>query len=69
MQGLGLTASQHYGVGYDYGHKAQLERSASTITDFSTYWRDTMMILCLIAIQCENDYIMYVFMKVFCEIY
>ena len=29
----------------------------------------TMMILSLIAIQCENDYIMQVFMNVFCEIY
>ena len=29
----------------------------------------TMMILYLITIQCENNYIMHVFMNVFCEIY
>jgi len=29
----------------------------------------TMMISCLIAIQCGNDYIMQVFMNAFCEMY
>jgi len=29
----------------------------------------TIMILCIVAIQCENDYIMQIFMDIFCEIY
>jgi len=32
MQDLGLT--------YDHGHRPQLDRFASTSTDFSTYYRD-----------------------------
>ena len=30
---FGLTSVQHYGVGYDYGHRSQFERSASTNID------------------------------------
>ena len=40
IQELSLTSSQHYGVGYGYSHRPQLERSASTGTDFSTFHRD-----------------------------
>ena len=40
MQGLCLTSSQHYGVGYGFDHRPQLEKSAGISTGFSTYCRD-----------------------------
>jgi len=40
MQILYLTSCQHYNVGYDYDHRPQLERSASTSISFSAYHSD-----------------------------
>ena len=40
MQGLSLTSSQHYGVGYGYVYRPQLERFTNTSIDLSTYRRD-----------------------------
>jgi len=45
---------------YDHGHISQLERSVSTSTGYLLITEmNTMMILCLIAISCGNDRVVY----------
>ena len=39
-QGLSLTSNQHYGVGYGYDYRPQLERSTSISIGLSTYRKD-----------------------------
>ena len=58
MLELSLTSAQYYDVRYGYNYRPQLERFTSTSIGLSTYRRDDyVMILCLIVIQCGNDYI------------
>ena len=57
MQILSLTLGQHYGVTYVHNYRPQLERSTSLVSVYLLIAEIIMMILCLIAIQCGNNYI------------
>ena len=54
---LSLKSGQHYGVTYVHDYRPQLERFTSTSIGLSTYHKDDYDDFVLIAVQCENNYI------------